>query len=245
MTSRRAFLLGAGLGTRLRPLTDHSPKCLLPIAGKPLLAYWIALLEHHGFTDVLINLHHLPEQVIDYLSSTRTALRFETFHEPELLGSAGTVRANRAFVADGQPFLIAYADNLTNVNLTALMDFHLQHRPVLTVGLFESDEPHRCGIVELDADGRVVGFEEKPERPRSNLANAGLYVAEPGLLDCLPADIPSDFGRHVLPKLVGAMRGFRLSEPLIDIGTLASYEQAQKDVARLGFDRTEIQEIQP
>lgn len=233
-TPRRAFLLAAGLGSRLRPLTDRTPKCLLPIAGKPLLAYWLELLERHGFTDVLINLHHLPEQVEAYVASAPSTLRIETFFEPTLLGSAGTVRANRAFVGDGGPFLIAYADNFTGADLSALMAFHQQHRPLLTVGLFETPEPTRCGIAEIDGDGVIVGFDEKPARPRSNLANAGLYVAEPGLFDRLPSDLPCDFGRHVLPTLVGAMRGFLLREPLTDIGTLASYERVQREVAATG-----------
>jgi mannose-1-phosphate guanylyltransferase len=230
--ARRAFLLAAGLGTRLKPLTDRVPKCLLPIAGKPLLGHWLALLEHHGFTDVLINAHHLADQVERYVASTPSALRIQLFHEPVLLGSAGTIRANQAFVADGHSFLIAYADNLTSADLSALMAFHRRRRPVLTVGLFEADEPTRCGIAEVDADDVIVGFEEKPVRPRSNLANAGLYVAKASLFDRLPATVPSDFGRDVLPSLVGAMGGFRVREPLLDIGTFASYEQAERESAR-------------
>jgi mannose-1-phosphate guanylyltransferase len=237
---QRAFLLAAGLGSRLRPMTEHTPKCLLPIAGRPLLAYWFDLLERHGYTDVLINLHHLPEQVEAYVASTSSPLRIETFHEPTLLGSAGTVRANRAFISDNRPFLIAYADNFTSADLSALMAFHLRHRPLLTVGLFETPEPTRSGIVEIDRDGLIVGFEEKPAHPRSNLANAGLYIAEVGLFDRLPTDLPSDFGRHILPMLVGDMRGFLLREPLTDIGTLASYKRVQREVNASGPAQQEV-----
>ena len=233
----RAFLLAAGLGTRLRPLTAQMPKCLVPIAGRPLLAYWLALFGRHGIHDVLINTHHLPEQVDAFARDNRTDVRLTTCYEPQLLGSAGTVRANRDWIADGAPFVIAYADNLTSANLSALVAAHEQHRPVLTMGLFRTDQPQRCGILELDREGdegRVVGFEEKPARPKSNLANAGIYVTDRRILDYLPETVPADFGIDVLPRLVGNMYG-RTIEPIIDVGTLDSYQQAQTRVREWGL----------
>lgn len=233
----KAFLLAAGLGTRLRPLTDTVPKCLVPINGRPLLSYWMTLLARHGFDDVLINVHHLPEAVRAFAEGVRHP-RLTLFHEPELLGSAGTVRANRQWVADGAPFLVAYADDLTNADLGALMAVHERHRPLLTMGLFRTPEPTRCGIAELDgdeADGAIVTFEEKPARPRSNLANAGLYVADVRLIDRIPEGT-ADFGHDVLPRLVGEMRGHRLRGELVDVGTWPSYEQAQLTAPGLGLD---------
>jgi mannose-1-phosphate guanylyltransferase len=243
----KAFLLAAGLGTRLRPLTDTMPKCLVPIAGRPLLSYWIALLERHGFDEVLVNLHHLPEQVRAYVAGLDSPLRVTLFDEPTLLGSAGTVRANRAWVADGQPFLVAYADNLTGVDLTSLVRAHERARTLLTMALFRADEPSRCGIAEIEGGGergRIVGFEEKPARPRSNLANAGLYVTDVRVIDRMPAHVPADFGHHVLPALVGEMHGELVTEPLIDVGTKDSYERAQREVIRLGLvdDPADIRE---
>jgi mannose-1-phosphate guanylyltransferase len=232
---RKAFLLAAGLGTRLRPLTDAMPKCLVPIGGRPLLAYWVDLLEYHGFTDVLVNVHHLPDQVTAFLEGLDTPIRFETFFEPVLLGSAATIRENRTFAGDA-PFLIAYADDLTSADLSALMATHDPSGPVLTMALFESPEPERCGIAELDADATVVGFEEKPAAPKSNLANAGLYVADGRLFEELPAHTPADFGRHVLPRLTGRMRGHRLPlESLVDVGTPESYAAAQDAVGRMAW----------
>ncbi len=231
----KAFLLAAGLGTRLRPLTDVTPKCLVPVAGRPMLAYWMALLARHGFTDVLVNVHHLAGQVRDFVAQVEGPVRVTLFEEPTLLGSAGTVRANRGWVADGQPFLVAYADNLTNVDLGALMVQHERHRPLLTMGLFHADEPQRCGIAELDDDGRILGFEEKPARPRSNLANAGFYVSDRRLIDRIPDRVPADFGLDVLPHLVGEMRGVIVDGDIIDVGTPESYERAQREVARLGL----------
>lgn len=233
----KAFLLAAGLGTRLRPLTDTVPKCLVPVNGRPLLSYWMTLLDRHGFDEVLINVHHLPEAVAAY-AATVSRPRLTLFHEPVLLGSAGTVRENRAWVADGQPFLVAYADDLTNADLTALMQVHERHRPLLTMGLFRTPEPTRCGIAELDGpddDAPIVGFEEKPAQPKSNLANAGLYVTDARLIDRIPGGT-ADFGHHVLPGLVGRMRGHLLRGELIDVGTWPSYERAQAAASGLGLD---------
>jgi mannose-1-phosphate guanylyltransferase len=226
----KAFLLAAGLGTRLRPLTDRMPKCLVPLAGKPLLSYWLTLLERHGFDEVLINLHYLPEQVRDYVARNQSGVRVTLFEESPLLGSAGTVRANRAWIDDGHPFLVAYADNLTNVDLTRLRTAHERHRPLLTMALFRAPEPSRCGIAEIDGGaeaGRVVSFEEKPQHPKSNLANAGLYVTDSRIVDRIPDKVPADFGGDVLPRLVGEMRGELVHGDLIDVGTPASYERAQ------------------
>ena len=236
----KAILLAAGLGTRLRPLTDTIPKCLVPIGGRPLLSYWIALLERHGFDEVLVNVHHLPEQVQAFVRRVSSGLRITLFEEPDLLGSAGTVHANRAWVSDGSPFLIAYADNLTNVDLSRLMAAHTRHAPLLTMALFPSDEPTRCGIAELENGanaGAILSFEEKPSHPKSNLANAGLYVTDVRVLDRIPRRLPADFGHDVLPHLVGEMYGHVLSdhERLIDVGTRESYDRAQREVIRLGL----------
>lgn len=233
----KAFLLAAGLGTRLRPLTDTVPKCLVPVNGRPLLAYWMTLLRRHGIDEVVINVHHLPEPVRAF-AATVTTPRLTVFHEPALLGSAGTVRANRAWVADGAPFLVAYADDLTNADLTALAEVHRRHRPILTMGLFETAEPTRCGIAELDGeahDAAIRSFEEKPAIPRSNLANAGIYMTDARIVDRIPDGV-ADFGHHVLPHLVGEMRGHLLRGELIDVGTWSSYERAQTAAGRLGLD---------
>jgi len=231
----KAFLLAAGLGTRLRPLTDATPKCLVPVAGRPMLSYWMALLARHGFSEVLLNVHHLAGQVRDYVARLDGPVRVTLFEEPTLLGSAGTVRANRDWLTDGQPFLVAHADNLTNVNLGALMAAHQRHQPLLTMGLFHADQPSRCGIVEVDSGGRVVGFEEKPAHPKSNLANAGFYVSDRRLIERIPAGTPVDFGLDVLPRLVGEMRGVVVEGDIIDVGTHESYKRAQREAGRLGL----------
>jgi len=267
----KAFLLAAGLGVRLRPITNAIPKCMIPIDGKPMLHHWFSLLKKHGITDILINLHHLPQKVIEYVknlegmegwkdgrmgedSSIPPFLHLSNlpvfhsqdfnitlFYEEELLGSAGTIRENADWVCSETEFIIAYADNLTNANLTKLIQFHrlksllpLPFRKegqggVLTMGLFHSDYPQACGIASLDENGLVVSFVEKPKKPESNLANAGIYVASPEIFSYIPEGKVVDLGHDVLPELVGKMYGCEIDGYLRDIGTPENYRKAQEE----------------
>lgn len=228
----KAFLLAAGEGQRLRPLTERVPKCLLPVGGVPLLEIWIALLARHGISDVLVNLHYGHEQVRQFLSTVDAPPRIHAVYEPILLGSAGTVLANRGFAEADESFLVAYADNLTRIDLTKMIAFHRTHDAALTMGVAPTDKPWEKGTVVLDANQRVVAFEEKAERPRSNLANVGIYVARQQLFAYIP-DSPSagdvvDFGRHVLPEMVPNIVAHHVDELLIDIGTHENYATAQR-----------------
>ncbi|MEW6258472.1 MAG: nucleotidyltransferase family protein [Thermodesulfobacteriota bacterium] len=236
----KAFLLAAGKGTRLRPLTNTMPKCLLPIGGKPLLAIWLELLERHGISDVLINTHHLAEQVESFLRCHQKDVRLniEISHEDVLLGSAGTLWRNRDFVTNEQAFLIAYADNLTNAELTDLFHVHrrtLQQGGILTMALFHAPNPAACGIASIDPEGRITAFEEKPRRPRGDLANAGIYVASEAIFEVFPQPVEFrdsgilDIGHDILPRLVNRMFGTVLNAYLRDIGTPESYQAALEE----------------
>jgi mannose-1-phosphate guanylyltransferase len=229
----RAFVLAAGLGTRLRPLTEQIPKCLVPIGGRPLLAYWFDLFSAHGVDHLLLNTHHLHEQVVKFIESFRTPIQVTLVYEPTLLGSAGTLRANQAFVKDAREFFVVYADNLTNADLTALLQAHRRLGQVATLGLFRTPVPNECGIVVLDERGTIISFQEKPERPLSDLAFAGVMVASPEIFDVIPNQVPCDLGKDVFGRLVGRMSGWELNAYLRDIGTPESYEQAQSEVKSL------------
>ena len=160
------------------------------------------------------------------------------FYEPELLGSAGTLLANRDWVADGQAFFILYGDNLTNVDLGKMSAFHEGHDLPFTLGVFKADEPKRSGIAEIDKNGVVVGFEEKPAHPKSELAAAGVYIADNRIFDVFPEGIADgltyDIGYDVLPKLVGRMKVCPIRKFLMDIGTAESYKRAQEAWERVG-----------
>ena len=225
----KAYLLAAGEGTRLGQLTKTIPKCLVPIKGKPLLDYWLRLCERYGISHLLLNLHHLPDLVEEFLDSTSYRLKIKTFYEERLLGSAGTIAVNRDFVAGEEAFFILYADNLTDVNLQKMRKFHMNHGGICTIGLFKANNPKECGIAELNADGLVVDFVEKPDHPKSDLANAGVYIANPGIFDYIPKREVVDLGFDVLPRLVGKMYGYLIREYLLDVGTWENYEKAQKE----------------
>lgn len=223
----KAFLLAAGHGTRLRPYTENIPKCLLPIRGTPMLEIWLALCRRYAITDVLVNTHAHASAVKEFVARWRDGVRVSVVEEPELYGSAGTLAANRAWVEHEDKFWVFYADVLTNTDLAAMLRFH-QPSSVATLGLYPVPDPQRCGIATLDADGTILTFVEKPAAPAGNLAFAGLLLAKPDLLDCIPQKPGADIGFDVLPRLVGRMRGYRIPEFVLDIGTQENYESAQK-----------------
>ncbi len=223
----KAFLLAAGHGSRLRPYTDNTPKCLLPIRGTPMLEIWLSLCRRYGITDVLVNTHAHASAVKEFVSRWRDGVRVSVVEEQELYGSAGTLLANRDWVVGEHPFWVFYGDVLTNANLATMLAFH-QRTSVATLGLYAVPDPQRCGIATLDADGTISSFVEKPARPVGNLAFAGLLLAMPDLLDAIPQKRGADIGFDVLPRLVGLMRGYKIPEFVLDIGTLENYESAQK-----------------
>ena len=234
----KGLLLAAGLGTRLRPLTDATPKCLVQIKGRPLLGWWLELLEREGVTDLRINLHHFPDRVEKFLDLYDGPIRVQTVYEPELLGSAGTILASREFVGTSDPFYILYGDNLTDVRLRDLLEHNRRYPAVLTVGLFHSENPKACGIAEraTGEEGRITSFVEKPEDPVSDLASAGMFVARPGLLDLLdPGAVrPYDFGGMVMPSLTGHMNGIVLDGYIRDIGTHESLRRGSREWNGIG-----------
>jgi mannose-1-phosphate guanylyltransferase len=229
----KAFLLAAGIGSRLRPYTDTIPKCLIPIHGKPLLQIWLELLDRHAITEVLINIHHHPEKLNEFIAAIEPAVRIKItpFYEQTLLGSAGTIAANKVFVSDCDDFIIAYADNLTRINLADMMDFHGRIKTkggILTMGLIYSPDPRECGIAVMDPENKIVEFIEKPQKPLGNLANGGIYITTSEIFSFIPetTGAPVDMGFDVLPALTGKMFGYEIKEYLRDIGTPASYRKA-------------------
>ena len=225
----QAFLLAAGYGSRLRPLTDSIPKCLVPINNKPLLSYWLELFELYGITDVFINTHYLAQEVERYVQQTEYKLNIHLLYEPKLLGSAGTILKNKNLITPNSNFLICYADNLTNINLLDLITCHRQSNCMMTINLFNSTNPKECGIATLDANNNIVEFIEKPEKPASNLSNSGIYVCSYQIFDFLNENM-IDIGHDLIPSLVPNIKGVNLPCYLKDIGTLEKYYEAQEDV---------------
>ena len=229
----KAFLMAAGLGTRLSPITNTIPKCMVSIKGQPLLGWWMDLFEKQEEKNENINTHYLPEPVRDFICSYNRQghkVKIHESYEPVLLGSAGTLRANKRFVESEGSFLICYADNLTNANLSQLVLRHEQVKPVLTMGLFHTNNPTGCGIATVNEKHMITEFIEKPKHPASNLANAGIYVAGQEIFDYIPCNKDEvDMGKDVLPLLTEKMAGFEIKDYLLDVGTMSNYKKAQEE----------------
>ena len=226
----KAFLLAAGKGTRLRPLTFQTPKCLVPICGKPLLDYWFDLFELYGIDEILINTSHLAETVEKYIKDHSRTLKIKVVHEEVLLGSGGTIKKNRDFVEGEESFFVFYADNLTNINLRNMIEFHKENQKEFTLALFRVPNPRECGIIEMDDDSSIISFIEKPENPVSDLAFAGIMLSGPGLMDLFPDKDVFDLGHDVLPQVVGNASGYVMDDYLLDIGTPEKLTQAENDM---------------
>jgi mannose-1-phosphate guanylyltransferase len=225
----KAFLLAAGLGSRLRPMTDSVPKCMVEIDDRPLLDIWLDAFDRAGVDEVLVNLHYLPDVVTAHLADRTGTPAVRTFFEPDLLGSAGTLRVNRQWVDGEEMFLVCYADNLTSFDLRSLIDAHRKWRPTATLTAFHSERPSAGGVLELGPDGQVIGFEEKPAEPVSDLTNAGMYAFHPAVLDEIDSALPLDIGYHLLPRLVGRARAVPVECYFRDIGTVQAYQQARRE----------------
>lgn len=226
--SMKAFILAAGNGTRLRPLTNSVPKCLLPIQGVPLLEIWLNSCKAAGITHVLVNAHAHAETVRRFAAGQKSGVKVSVAEEPQLLGSAGTLAENRAFVAGEKAFFVLYGDVLTNVDLRRMFAFHRQKNLPATLGVYQVPNPTRCGIASVDEHNVIQAFVEKPDRPASNWAFSGVMIAGQEIFEVLPDRRPADIGFDVLPKMTGKMAAYAISEYLIDIGTLENYQIAQR-----------------
>ncbi len=223
--------MAAGLGKRLRPITETVPKCLVPIGDKPLLGHWLDSLVLAGVGEAMVNTHWLAEQVDAYAKAWGASSPvLHTFYEPKLLGSAGTVAANSDWASDADAILVIYADNFSRFDLRLILSHHFTTRSELTLGVFTAPDPHRCGIVEVDSEGRGLSFEEKPKNPKSSLAAAGLYVLSPAIVRAIESLwVPDrgvfDLGFDVFPKLVSHSIIYHIDDPIVDIGTIEAYER--------------------
>jgi mannose-1-phosphate guanylyltransferase/phosphomannomutase len=233
----KGMILAAGEGRRMRPLTDHLPKPMLPIAGKPLLEHTLTYLRDNGITDLAINLYHLPQAVIDYFGDgSRWGVNLRYSVEERLLGSAGGVKRLQDFFDD--TFIIFYGDLLTRTDLRPMMARHQQAGVTATIGLYHVPDPWNRGIVQLDDQGLITRFAEKPPRDQvfSSLANAGIYVLEPNVLTRIPADQLYDFGHDVFPAMLTdglSLAGYVIEDLLIDIGLPEKYEEANRAMINL------------
>ncbi len=227
-----AILLAAGYGTRLRPLTDVLPKCLVPIRGRPLIDYWLEPLFAAGAERVLVNAHYKADLVGRYLELTPWRAHIEIVFEETLLGTAGTLMANQSFVGSN-PCLLSHADNLSVFPVTEFLDAHEQ-RPeaaILTMMTFMTTDPQSCGIVVTDDDGLVLEFHEKVEDPPGRLANGAVFVIDRSFIDAIEAMQKPvvELSTDVLPHLIRRIFTWENRFYHRDIGSLANLAEAAQD----------------
>ncbi len=235
----KAMILAAGEGTRLRPLTYNTPKIMLPVAGRPLLEYIVGILRYHGITEIAINLSHMPQVVIDWLGNgEKLGIKIVYSIEDKLLGTAGALTKLRHFFDD--TFVTIYGDMLMDLDFRDLESYHRVKAGVGTVTLFEVEDPRAYGIVEVDKDQRILRFVEKPEpgTTSSNLANAGIYVLEPEILQHIPDDTFYDFGFDLFPDLLkkgASLYGYTTTATILDAGTMDNYHKTDKEIVEGRF----------
>lgn len=206
----------------------------MPVHGRPLLDYWLTSIEQIGIPDTIVNLHHLRREVSEFIARPTYSSWVKTFKEQQLLGTAGTIRrvASEYNAAD-KTLLVIHADNWSNCDLGAFLDFHLGavgHGILMTMMTFDTDTPTQCGIVETDSDGTLQAFYEKHTNPPGHRANAAVYVLEPAVIDWIHAnpDI-TDFSTEVIPEFIGRIACWHHEGVHRDIGTPQALIAAQGD----------------
>jgi len=225
----KAILLAAGFGTRLRPLTNDIPKCLVIIKGKPLLQIWLERLHEAGINDFLINTHYLSNKVEKFISKSSYKEFAFIVHEKELLGTAGTLIANINY-NENQDLLFVHADNYCLADFNLFINAH-KNRPkncLITMMTFRTDNPKSCGIVEINENNIVIGFHEKVDNPPGNLANGAIYILSPELINILQDKFSKaiDFSTEILHHFIGKIYTYETENTFIDIGTIENYKKA-------------------
>jgi mannose-1-phosphate guanylyltransferase len=222
----KALLLAGGLGTRLRPLSDILPKCLMPIHGRPLLDIWIArLLKDNLIDSILINTHYKHEIVAEYLLNSTWKNKIDLVYESELLGTAGTILENRNFF-HGKEFFVAHADNLSAFNLSSFVEvYNRKDVDVLaTMMAFHTDTPSNCGILEIQ-NNVVVNFFEKNLNANGTLANGAVFIMSPKIIDIIDTlnSKQPDISLDLIPKLLHKINIFENTNTHIDIGNIMNW----------------------
>ena len=216
----KSVILAAGKGSRLGAIGEETPKPLLDVGGKPILARHLENCAASGVTDVFINTHHLAEKIRDFCGTgVKWGIRITYSFEPTLLGTAGALNNFRSQLADS-PFFVIYGDNLLSSKLGAMRSMLDSTGSAATIALHHREDVSTSGMVVCDETGTITRFVEKPapHEQVSNLVNAGVYCLSPSVLDLIPGTGESDFGREIFPRML--REGRRLSGYILDADVL-------------------------
>lgn len=218
----QALILAAGLGSRLRPITNTTPKCLVEVKGKKILEIWLEKLENLGVENFIINTHHLSEKVDDFINKSRFKNKVKIIYEKNLLGTAGTLYKNANLITEDLIFL--HADNFTTDSLETLIKAHYS-RPLdclMTMLTFTTDDPKSCGIIKTDLKEVMVDFVEKPKNYIGSKANAAVYILSKEFLSIFKESYKDsfDFSIDVIPNFKKRILTNQTENFFIDIGSL-------------------------
>jgi mannose-1-phosphate guanylyltransferase len=230
------MVLAAGLGTRLRPITYEVPKPMVPVANRPVLEHLLRLMRRHDLGEVIANLHWFPETIRGPLGDgSGLGVDLTYIDETELTGTAGGVRAARNFLtADGDSFVVMAGDALTDADLAGLLEAHSRNGGVATLGVTQVANVSEYGVIVTGADGRVQGFQEKPDPAEalSDLVNCMIYAFRAEIFDYFPDAAFVDFARDVFPALLDHDVPFhvhRIDRYWNDVGSIGEYVQGNLD----------------
>jgi len=232
MTEReniQTLILAGGLGTRLSKILSDRPKPMAPVAGRPFLEYLILQLRGHGFTDIVLCIGYLGDQVRAYFDDgSDWGVYILYSHEPEPLGTGGAIKIAAELVEE-ENFLVMNGDSFLDIDLHELVNYHLKKRALATMALVEVEDPARYGAVEIDENGELENFAEKGESSKSKLINGGIYVFNRKIFDYIPRGKVS-LEKEVFPKLIGkGFYGRPVKGFFIDIGVPEDYEWLQEN----------------
>ncbi|HCA42540.1 MAG TPA: hypothetical protein DEP28_04725 [Bacteroidetes bacterium] len=241
----KAFILSAGIGSRLIPLTLTIPKPMLPIVNKPALEHTINLCKRHNIRDIKMNLYYLPENIDKYFKDGKDfGVNISYSLEKKLLGTAGAIKRVQSFFND--TFVVLSGDGFTNIDLSAMLKFHKEKNSKATIAVKQVDDPSKFGVVVTNEENKILRFQEKPkpDEALSNLINTGIYIFEPEILNLIPGKEEYDFGYQLFPKLLEInypFYAFKSEFDWNDIGSLKEYWKVNLDVVsgkvkEFGFD---------
>jgi mannose-1-phosphate guanylyltransferase len=233
----QALILAGGEGTRLRPLTYTVPKPVLPLAGRPHVAYVIDWLVRHGVDDVVVSCGHLAEGMRSALAALEPGVKIRYAEEPDARGTAGAIKFAEETLGDR--FLVLNGDVLCDLDLTALIEQHQRTGARATIALHPVDDPSGYGLVHRHDDGEITEFLEKPrpEQIDTDEINAGAYLLERSVLERIPPDCAVSIEREIFPELIGdGLYGIRLDGYWIDIGTPERFLEANWDILERAVD---------
>jgi mannose-1-phosphate guanylyltransferase/phosphomannomutase len=244
----KAFILAAGVGTRLRPLTFELPKPMIPLVNKPVMAHTIDNLKRHNISNIMMNLYFMPEMIADYFGNGEKFIVNISYSKKEenLLGTAGGLKKCKDFF--DSTFIVMSGDGLSDIDITSAVEFHKKKKALATMVLKKIDSKFEYGVTITDRKNRIVDFVEKPSWSSvfSDTVNTGIYIFEPEIFKYIPDGV-YDFGKDLWPKLLKLKKpiyAYLMNGYWTDIGNIGEYKQgtcdALKGIVKINIDGSKI-----